>query len=328
MTRKRWGLVALVAAVLAVSAFVFARDLVDVPFTDVDQVFAVGLLAGDTPLTLAEWGSNPVITRADVDEPDVIGVADPWLVVDADGWHLFFEVIRRRPGAPNNQHGVLGLATSSDSGVTWQYRGVVLEETWHLSYPQVFEHDGTFYMVPESLNAGEVTLYRNNDFPFGWQSEGVLLSGGYTDPTIVSRDGRWWLFATASGAEADDTLRLFSADELTGPYHEHPASPIVTGDVSRARSAGPVVAASGGLVRFAQDNTEGYGRAVRAFFITTLTATEYAEEEASPSAILSGSGGGWNADGMHHVAPVLMPDGSWLAAVDGFIHQRVFGFGR
>ncbi|MCI0543992.1 MAG: hypothetical protein L0Z49_06035 [Actinobacteria bacterium] len=74
------------------------------------------------------------------------------------------------------------------------------------------------------------------------------------------------------------------------------------------------------------DNSEGYGRAVRGFLITSLNTTVYEEEELPTSPVLSGSGVGWNADGMHHYAPVRLPDGSWAAAVDGFYYERVFGF--
>jgi hypothetical protein len=38
--------------------------------------------------------------------------------------------------------GDIGVAESSDQGVTWTYVGVALDEEWHLSYPQVFEYDG------------------------------------------------------------------------------------------------------------------------------------------------------------------------------------------
>jgi hypothetical protein len=37
---------------------------------------------------------------------------------------------------------VIGAAVSKDGGLTFQHVGVVLEEPWHLSYPQVFNHSG------------------------------------------------------------------------------------------------------------------------------------------------------------------------------------------
>lgn len=325
---KRVGLIVLVVSVVVAGGLLVASDIVDAPFTDVQQVYAVGIYTGTSPLALSETVSGPILSRADVGDEEAIGVADPWLVVDGEEWLLFVEVIRREMGAPNDQHGVIGLATSYDSGEKWAYQGVVLEEPWHLSYPNVFSHEGSFFMLPESMASGEVVLYEAEDFPTTWREDTVLLRGDFVDPTIFPNGGRWWLFVTGSTEESDDTLRLFHAEELRGPYEEHPASPIVTGDVSKARSAGPVVATPEGLIRFAQDNRDGYGRAVRGFQITSLTTTKYAERDAAESPVLTGSGEGWNADGMHHIAPVQLGHGAWVSPVDGYYEERVFGLDR
>ncbi len=319
---------AAVLALFLLGGLAFATRGSGLPFTEREQVWAVGVYTGDNPLSVSDRGSNPVVTREQFNDSRIRGVADPWLVIDDNRWLLFYEIIVRDTSAPNNEHAVLAVSTSDDGGTHWEYQGVVLEEPWHLSYPQVFSSGGDYYMVPESLHAGEVSLYRATDFPMTWAREAVLVSGDFTDPTIFEHDDRWWLMVTEEGEAPDDTLRLFQAAALGGPYREHPLSPIVSGDISKARSAGPVIRTPEGLMRMAQDLTQGYGHAVRAFLITTLTASDFVEEELSPSPLLTGSGEGWNADGMHHLAPVQRDDGSWVAAVDGFFYQRVFGLDR
>ncbi len=103
---------------------------------------------------------------------------------------------------------------------------------------------------------------------------------------------------------------------------------MVDGDVSRSRSAGGVVIVDGELVRFAQDNTDGYGKAVEAHVITTLTTTDYAEEQLAGGPVVAATGSGWTASGMHHVSAVETVDGRWRVAIDGYATQRVFGIGR
>ena len=61
-----------------------------------------------------------------------------------------------------------------------------------------------------------------------------------------------------------------------------------------------------------------YGSQVRAFEVSELTTTSYVEREHAQSPVLTASGNGWNRLGMHHVDPHLLPDGSWIAAVDGY----------
>lgn len=36
--------------------------------------------------------------------------------------------------------GDIGVAESTDQGVTWTYLGIALGEDWHVSYPYVFEY--------------------------------------------------------------------------------------------------------------------------------------------------------------------------------------------
>ena len=102
-----------------------------------------------------------------------------------------------------------------------------------------------------------------------------------------------------------------------GPWREHPANPIVSGNKHNARPAGRVLTFDGKLIRFSQDCVPAYGTQVRAFEILELTTTSYVEEEVQCSPVLVASGVGWNAAGMHHVDAHLCEDGSWIACVDG-----------
>src|SRR6266404_3025152 len=136
------------------------------------------------------------------------------------------------------------------------------------------------------------------------------------DPFIFRREDKWWMLACTT-PYSHDTLRLYFADELFGPWREHPANPIVSGNKHNARPAGRVLTLDGKLIRFSQDCVPVYGTQVRAFEIQQLTATSYVEEEVRTGPILVASGAGWNAVGMHHVDAHLCEDGSWIACVDG-----------
>jgi hypothetical protein len=117
-------------------------------------------------------------------------------------------------------------------------------------------------------------------------------------------------------------LRLFSAERLSGPWREHPASPIIRGDPHLARPGGRVVSDGRRLIRYSQDCHPFYGLAVRAFEITELTTTTYREVLTSSKPILKASGRGWNRCGMHHIDPHCLAPGRWLACVDGWFDQN------
>lgn len=326
-TGHRRTVIVVGAAIAAVVIMAVAIQRFDVPFTGIEEEWAIGIGIGETPFELADPpAGNPVLTTdGGGDAPDH-GYADPFLVAGDDGWLMFYEIIRRDDDGAFGEKGVIGLARSDD-GIAWQSEGVVLEEPFHLSYPQVIEVEGSHFMVPESNQAGEVIVYRATDFPLVWTREAAILDGAFADPTVFQFDGRWWLFATDSAERADDTLRLFHADALLGPWVEHPSSPVVEGDVSKARSAGGVIEHDGELFRLAQDNTDGYGKAVIAIRIDELTTSRYAETPRVDNPVIEASGSGWNAAGMHHLSAVQMDDGTYVAAVDGYRTFRVFGPG-
>jgi hypothetical protein len=242
-------------------------------------------------------------------------VADPFMLKTKRMWHMFFEVMDGRTGK-----GEIGLATSKN-GLKWTYRQIVLAEPFHLSYPYVFEWMNDYYMIPESYQAGAIRLYKALKFPMRWSFVGTLLHGqNFLDPSIFRYGDKWWLFTETNPDHKYDTLRLYHADDLMGPWTEHPQSPIVEGNAHIARPAGRVLTYNNKVIRYAQDCYPTYGTQVRAFEITELATASYHERQVSESAVLTASGHGWNKSGMHHVDPHFADDGQWIACVDGWSH--------
>lgn len=276
-------------------------------------IWSIGVYRGASLTDLAPLVAGPTVTRDDVDDVIATYVADPFLARDGDTWHMFFEVYNWR-----DNKGEIGLA-SSKGGDRWRYQHVVLAEPFHLSYPYVFEHDSQWWMVPETGQVQEVRLYCARTFPHDWTYVRPLIAGDeLVDSSLFRYDGHWWLFAGAQTGSVHDTLRLYQAPTLEGPWREHPRSPIVAGDSTGARPAGRVLASDDRLIRFGQDCSRAYGEAVRAFEIIELTETAYAERPLGSGALLGPGDGGWNAGGMHHIDVQHAPDGALLAAVDGW----------
>jgi hypothetical protein len=237
-------------------------------------------------------------------------VADPFLVRDDGRWLMFFKIMPQ-----DSREGVIGLAESVD-GLRWSYRGVVLREPFHLSYPLVFSWRGDYYLTPETLAPGCIRLYRAVRFPDQWEHVADLVPGRHADPTVFEADDAWWMFSCTPPDE-HATLRLYRADSLIGPWEEHPRSPIVAHDKRIARPAGRVIAWDGGHLRLAQDCEAYYGVRVHAFRILHLSGTDYREEPAGPDPLVGPGRDDWNRWSMHHVDAHPWPGGGWIAAVDG-----------
>jgi hypothetical protein len=278
--------------------------------------WSIGIYIGESPFDFAspENVSNPVLTRADISDVRAALVADPFMLRTHHTWHIFFEVMNQR-----TRKGEIGLA-SSDNAVQWTYQRIVLAEPFHLSYPYVFEWMGDYYMVPESFKARSVRLYKAMQFPTHWSPVATLLSGGiFLDPSIFRYHDTWWMFTETNPHRKYDTLRLYYADDLAGPWHEHRQSPIIEGNPHLARPGGRVLVLNDRVIRYAQDCYPVYGTQVRAFEVTELTRRHYHEQPVCEQAIVAASGVEWNACGMHHIDPHLLDDGRWIACVDGFV---------
>ncbi|TIX49902.1 MAG: hypothetical protein E5V33_30030, partial [Mesorhizobium sp.] len=148
-----------------------------------------------------------------------------------------------------------------DASGTPETPRVVLEEPHHLSYPQVFERDGAVWMLPEASAGGRLTLYRATGFPDRWAAETVLVEGEISDATLLEHGGQLWLFATDRDGygSTSDTLVVFSAQALSGPWTPHPMNPVLI-DLRMARPGGAFVRNREGRILLpVQDGTLGYG---------------------------------------------------------------------
>lgn len=278
-----------------------------------EKLWSIGFCGGASPEDLhpLEGIYNPVITIKTIPGFRVQAVADPFLFREKGEWYLFFEVISGLPGQGN-----IGFAVSGDLS-RWRYGGVALDEPFHLSYPYVFRSGHEIYMIPETHEVDAVRLYRAVLFPAEWEYVRTLVSAvAVSDASILQAGGKWWLFA---GNTACDTLRLYHADRLQGPWQEHPKSPIYEGNVFFSRPAGRIVTEGSRIIRFSQQGIPVYGRQVWAFEILKMTEKEYEERLLSDRPVLSPTGGvAWNGQGMHHIDLHRLDSGEWIAAVDGF----------
>lgn len=197
-------------------------------------------------------------------------LADPFGLQRGDALHVFVEAFDYHTKRAHIERHELALA---DMG--WRGSRRVLERPFHLSFPQVFEHEGETWMVPESYQAREIALYRAVDDTLDhWERECALLPGlPGADAALIEHEGRWWMFYTLVGAGARDQreLHVAHAPQLAGPWSPLDFNPVRV-DRQGARPAGrPFVGAGGVMTLPVQDSSGGYGSATRLLRFPVLT---------------------------------------------------------
>jgi hypothetical protein len=252
--------------------------------------------------------NNPVLTRADISDIKAEFVADPFLIHENNTFYLFFEVFNSITA-----QGDIGLA-ESNNGIDWSYKKIVLDESFHLSYPCVFEYKNEYYMIPETHAVRAIRLYKADNFPYNWSLIKTIVSGrNFADSTIFYFNSTWWLFTETDN---NDVLRLYYCDSLLGLWMEHPTSPIISGDSNITRPAGNVLIFNNRIFRFAQDDYPNYGNQIWEFEITALTKQDYKEKRIDNKPFLKGYDY-WNERGIHHISICRIANNSWIAAIDG-----------
>ncbi len=201
--------------------------------------------------------------------------ADPFPVYRNGKYYIFLEEYLYEE---NKAH--IAVIELDESGQHGPARPV-LEKPYHLSYPFIFEYEGSYYMVPETFSHQTIELYRCTSFPDQWEFRMELMSNiSAADATLYFYHGKWWLFANMpelDGASTWDELHLFYSDELLSQnWTPHPANPIVS-DARNSRPAGAIFEKDGRLYRPAQNCQYRYGYGFNMNEITCLTETEYRE---------------------------------------------------
>ena len=138
----------------------------------------------------------------------------------------------------------------------------VLREDCHLSYPQVFSHQGRWYLLPESCARSNLVLYEADALPGPWRPAAELLSGvRVADATLWQEDDGSWALLACRGADQGplyDTLVEYRSAQLLGPWQAAGPAPVRV-DGATARPAGPRFRWRGRWLRPVQDCRVRYG---------------------------------------------------------------------
>lgn len=148
----------------------------------------------------------------------------------------------------------------------------------HVSYPYLFEDRGTVYCLPESAHDRECVLHRldgGNPVPFATIAKNI----GLADATLFTWGGWYWVAASDVDLGAWDSLSLYFAPDLAGPWQPHQGNPVKR-DPSSSRPGGTPFHHEGVLYRPAQDCSRTYGGRIVINRITALDPSVFTEEPA------------------------------------------------
>lgn len=242
----------------------------------------------------------------------ISGYADPFLFVHpTDGYlYLFYEEERLLGKAPICAYRTCDLEH-------WENLGVVLRESCHLSYPNVFAYGDDIYMIPETRERGAVILYKATEFPYKWEEAKILLNADkYVDSTLFFHNNLWYLFTTVWYGK-NDGLHIYTSPTLLGDYIEHAMSP-VTHQLTHSRCGGSIICFQNELYRPAQKCDSYYGENIQLYKIDQLSPMCYQEHKTQSMINIHHP---WSIGGGHHFNTVEFK-GKRVVVMDGIVNDN------
>jgi len=183
--------------------------------------------------------------------------ADPFLVYKDDKYYVFYEELKF-----DDYHGYLRVAELDVANGKLLNDQIILKLDNHLSFPNVFEENGCYYMIPECADSNAIDLYECTEFPYVWQKKQTLIDNIHAvDTTPLKTQEGWYLFTTeiVKGAECNDELSIYkSANIFNQPFEKLYDQPVIS-DVTNARMAGHFIQRGADFYRVSQNCGKRYG---------------------------------------------------------------------
>lgn len=129
--------------------------------------------------------------------------ADPLVVEYQSKTVLFMEAFERKTGI-----GRIACASVDDGKIGTPH--VIIKESFHLSFPMIFEWNHVLYMMPETSTAKKQVLYRCAEFPYRWEMAAEILDGRQlVDIVVISQNEKEILFLGSECSKDNDLLSRF-----------------------------------------------------------------------------------------------------------------------
>lgn len=179
--------------------------------------------------------------------------ADPFVLEHDHTVYVFaelFDYLKRR--------GNIGYTCLKNG--KWQPWKVVIDEPFHMSYPNVFQRNGIFYMVPETSADRTLRLYRAVSFPDQWELDRVLAKDvAYVDTTFLHMNDGCYAITTDVSAHPQQRDLLLKWDK---DWNIVSAEEISESRTEISRCAGNFLMQREEKIRVSQNCDGHYGKAL------------------------------------------------------------------
>lgn len=196
--------------------------------------------------------------------------ADPFIVHEKGKYYVFCELMDIK-----KSYALLGLAELNPLCKT--YVRPIADLKCHVSYPNVFKAEDTWYMIPETSKRKTIELYKALKFPYKWEKVTVLASNiDAADTTIFVQNDKYYVFIY----EQNKPYKLSIACLNLKTFKLENIYPVADYSQKVGRPAGNILVEKGMFYRPAQLGVNEYGEKIFIYkFVFDPVNKKYKEEK-------------------------------------------------
>jgi hypothetical protein len=242
------------------------------------------------------WKNLSMWKAKKIDNPPGTFLADPFLVKFDNKNYTFVEEydFKKKKGL---------ISVYLINSFTYERVGVALQESFHLSFPYIFQYEGKHYLLPETSKNDDIRIYECINFPLEWKLKKILMKEvNSLDNMVFKYDNLWWLFCNLCIFDKDKSsseLSIYYSENgpLTDKWIPHKKNPLITNS-NISRNAG-LIFDKKDVFRVSQSsNFMDYGNKFQINKIIDLSLDNYTEEPFHKISPLFKK----NISGTHHIS--------------------------
>lgn len=136
---------------------------------------------------------------------------------------------------------------------------IIIEQDYHMSYPCVFKHNETFYMIPETSENKTIELYRAIRFPDKWVLDKTLVDNVNSVDSTLFKDKNDLFLITYEYISRVPYLKIYKLNMSTKKIELLIQNQYVE---NVGRPAGNIIQYNEKLIRPSQDERVKYGEKI------------------------------------------------------------------
>jgi len=226
----------------------------------------------------SNWKNSNLSKATVIQNPKGRFLADPFVATCDNQTVMFVEDLHFSTG-----RGAISAIRLLPDG-SYEILPDIIKEDFHLSFPYLFEYEGSIYIVPESSQAKAIRLYKCVQFPDRWEYQHDLMQGvDAVDTMVFEHLGRWWLLTNmapdGSSCQRIPLCVFSAASPLSKEWQPHPKNPVCF-SLEYGRNGGLLRDMDGTIFRVRQK--QGYLKYGAMFSIAKITMLDTEDfEEAT-----------------------------------------------